>query len=262
MKAQAYTRFLTLKKEGKGVLIAKYEGDFNGSYYYNYTENLDPCEFKDSLMTDRPFYFMVIGSSKAIKDLCNSGCLPSNSKVIFSSLELDKDDMVCEKYTVTQPASQTQWTLGCPDKKKKTEAAKKIYSVTMKKNLKDAVSRFNFSFDKFKIPPYIDTTLTAEFDRNKLQSVSPLTDNSSFTVTTVPFNKLSKVDPVKVEFTSPRYVNYESSFTRDDVKTPLSGMVGRTWGFEVIVEALYDAYGIHKTDKNVVMSLEFIINTK
>ncbi len=254
--------FKRLNDEGKGVLIAKYEGDFNGKYYYNYTENQEPSKFKDTLMTKRPFYFMVIGKTEAIKDLCNKGCLPMDYKEIFSSLKLEDSDKTTEKYTISQPTDQPQWILGCPNVKNEANAAGNVYSVSMTKNLKNAVSTFDFSFDSFEIPAYINSKLTPEFDKTQLESVSALNNNSSFTVTTVPYEKLSKVNMVTIRFYSPRFVSYHSSSTDDDVNVTLSAIESRTWGFDAVVRALYDAYGIHENDNNYVMSLDFVINTK
>lgn len=254
--------FKRLCDDGKGVLIAKYEGDFNGNYYYNYTENMEPCKFKDTLMTKRPFYFMVIGKIEALKNLCNNKCLPMDYKEIFSSLKLEDSDKTTEGYTISQPTDQPQWILGCPNVKTEAKAGENVYSVSMTKNLKNAVSQFDFSFDCFEIPTYISSKLTPQFDKTQLESVSALNNNSSFTVTTVPYEKLSKINKVTVHFYSPRYVSYQSSSTDDDSNATLSAMESRTWGFDAVVKALYDAYGIHENDNNYVMSLDFVINAK
>lgn len=254
--------FKRLNDEGRGVLIAKYEGDFNGKYYYNYTENLEPCNFKDTLMKNRPFYFMVIGKKEAIKDLCNSNCLPNGYKKIFSSLKFEDSDRTTIIYTVNQPKDQPQWIMGCPDVKMQADASKNTYTVSTTKNFKNSVSKFDFSFNRFEIPVYISDELTPEFDNKMLTSVSELNNNSSFTVTTVPYNKLSKHNDIIIQFVSPRYIDYEESSIEDDVKTSLSKLEGRTWGFGSVVKALYDAYGIQKNDKNCVISLNFVINTK
>lgn len=252
--------FKRLEEQDKGVLIAKYEGDFNGKFYCNYTENQDPCGYKDTLMSRRPFYFMVIGSSKAIKNLVNNKCLPEECEKIFSSLKLEDSDMTAQEYTVSQPDNQTQWILGNPNYKKEEKASSETYSMTITKNLKNAVSQFDFTFPAFEIPPYICNQLTPEFDVKQLQSVTSLNNNCSFTVKTVPFQDLEKTNKVKVNFTSPRYVDYKSSSILDDIKSSVTQMEGRTWGFEAIVKALYDAYDIKENDKNIVVSLDFVIN--
>lgn len=261
LQIKVRNEFKRLNEQNKGVLIAKYDGDFNGKYYYNYAENLDDCAFKDSLMKNRPFYFMVIGSENAIKDLCNSNCLPKGYKKIFTSLSLDSTDMKQLHYTVSQPAGQALWILGSPNSKNDSVYAKNTFSLTMTKNIKDAVSKFDFTFDKFDIPCYVSDSLTSNYDTAQLSSVQ-LIENNQISVATVAFNKLKDANNVRICFTSPRYVDYDSYSTLDDITTSLANMEGKTWGFEALVKALYDAYGIQKDDKHNVLSLDFVINTK
>lgn len=259
LQTKAKDAFKGLKSKGKDVMIVKYEGDFNGKYYCNYTENLDPCNFKDTLMVKRPFYYTIIGTPEALKNLCGTKCIPSGYTKIFTTLALTDSDLKTDTYHVNQPSGQVQWILGNPNPKK---AADNIYSVTMTKDLKDITSQFTFSFPKFELPIYVSEDISAEpFDKH-LSSVSLLNDNSSFTVTTCPFNQLSKEQTVNVDFTCPRYVEFKSSSIDDDATCIVEDLEHKTWGFEAVVAALYDAYGIKEGDKNKILSLQFRILTK
>lgn len=248
-----------LKSKGKDVMIVKYEGDFNGKFYYNYTENLEPCNFKDSLMTKRPFYYTVIGTPQALKSLCNAKCIPAGYTEIFTSLTLADSDFRAETYQVSQPSGQVQWILGNPNPKKD---ANHIYSVTMMKDLKGTTSQFTFSFPKFELPVYVSDKITVDPMDKHLSSISPLNDNSSFTVTTCPFDRLKEEQTVNVEFTSPRYVEFASSSTDNDVNCAIKDLEHKTWGLGAVVAALYDAYDIKEGDRNQVLSLQFRILTK
>ncbi|MDE5886629.1 MAG: hypothetical protein K2H46_03470 [Muribaculaceae bacterium] len=259
LKTDIRNQFHRLKNAGKDVLIVKYEGDFNGNFYYNYTENLEASSYQGTLMNKRPFYFMIIGATKAIKDLCVRKCLPEGYTEVFTSLALDKSDIKTESYSVTQPSDQPQWILGCPDNRKENDAKDNTFTISIDKNLSTTRSSFSFQFSQFEIPAYVSTNLSAEYERNVLKEVTQLVNNSSFSVTTNPFNDLSKRQTVKVRFVSPRYVDVSTSSTKDDIKCSVKDMEGKTWGYAAIAEALYEAYGISSKDVNQVVSLEFML---
>lgn len=251
-----------LKNDGKSIMIAQYEGDFNGKYYYNYTENItkNVYNFKDSLMENRPFYFVIFGNSTAIKDLCNNKCLPLGYKKIFASFGMEEDDTERIKYSVSQPSSQPQWILGNPNS---NDLIENIFSISSNKNIQSAVSKFTFAFERFELPIYVSDEFSPVFDKNLISSVSELRDNSSFDISTCAYDKLPKSATIQIKFTSPRYdKEFKSSSTLDDVKCTLSEMKGRTWGFEAIIEAIYEAYDIKESDVNDIVTLEFKINKK
>lgn len=252
-------QFSKLRNEDKGVMIVKYEGAFNGKYYCNYTENLDECAFKDSLMQKRPFYFVVIGKNSALKELCSKNCIPTGYTKIFSSLSLDVKDLMKEDFKVSQPSEQVQWTLGNPNPKEEDKSANSLYSISIKKNIKTASSNFTFNFKPFTLPIYVNIDIESTFDGSIFQNVSNLKDYSSFTVTTRPFNEMPKHSDVIIEFKSKVQVEYASSSTLDDVKSTLKEIEGKTWGFETIVASLYEAYGIDENSTNTIAKTEFSI---
>ncbi|MBD5358826.1 MAG: hypothetical protein HDR88_17865 [Bacteroides sp.] len=261
LQTSVRNQFHKLKNEDKGVLIVKYDGDFNGKYYYNYTENLEVCTYKDSLMQKRPFYFVAIGKNKALKDLCNSDCIPSGYSEIFTSLSLDKNDMIDEEYSVRQPFDQPQWILGNPDPRKADEAKKLIYSISINKNIKTAISKFTFTFPSFILPIYVNKALMPDYNKSILNSVSNIINFESFEIETRPFNEMGIKRPkdIKIKFNSPRYIDYTPYSTLDDVKSSLSEMTGKTWGLESVIQALYEVYDIKKNDVNEVVSIKFRI---
>ncbi len=259
LKTSVKNQFRKLRNEEKDILIVKYEGDFNGKYYYNYTENLDRCSYKDSLMERRPFYFVAIGATESLKTLCNSGCIPSGYTQIFTSLHLEKDDMIDAMYVVSQPAEQPQWILGNLDQKKEEEAQTRPYSLAMSKNIKNATSKFTFTFAPLNIPIYVDKVIEPKYDSSVLQLVSNITNLSSFDIETRPYNELPKKVTTSITFVSKRCVDYTQSSTKDDIKASLRDMEGKTWGIEAIIEALYEAYDIQQDAANIVATTEFTI---
>ena len=93
-----------------------------------------------------------------------------------------------------------------------------------------------------------------------MSNVSISANRDTITVQTCPFEQLPKgTTTLKVECTSPRHRYYQSSSTLDDVTCSLKDMEGKTWGFEAVVKALYEAYDIKEGDFNKVISLEFNI---
>lgn len=252
-------QFQMLRNDDKGVVIVKYESDFNGRYYSNYTENLDVCAYKDSLMQNRPFYFVVIGKNKALKALCGSNCIPSGYTKIFSSLSLESDDLVREAFSVSQPSDQIQWTLGNPNPKKEEQASKIPYTISIKKNIKSTISNFTFDFKAFTLPIYVNADIRPECSSSALESVSNIKNYNGFTITTKPFNEIPKKSSIIIEFKSKRWMEYTFSSTLDDVKGRLKEMEGKTWGFESIITAMYEAYGITENSTNLIAKTEFTI---
>lgn len=263
LQTSVRNQFQRLKNEGLGVMIVKYEGDFNGKYYCNYTENIEPCNFKDSLMQERPFYFVVVGKNKVVKQLCDLRCIPDGYKEVFTSVSLDDSDKKTENFTITQSPDQVQWIMGNPLPKKVEGVSNRIYTISQNKNIKESKARFNVSFDAFEIPIYVNKNLTANYDSHYLSYVDDIKNNCGFYFETVPYNDLSKVNHVEILYKSPRFVEYLGSSTKDDVKCSLSEMRGKTWGLEAVVEAMYDAYDIRKDSYNDVVKFNItLLKTK
>ncbi|MDE7386939.1 MAG: hypothetical protein K2N28_07345 [Muribaculaceae bacterium] len=262
LKTNVRNRFQQLKNAGKEVLIVKYQSDFNGNYYYNHTENIVPNVYKDSLMADRPFYFMIVGSKAALNEMCERNCIPAGYTDIFTTLSLAENDLKTESYSVSQPEEQPQWILGNPKPKDESKAADRIFSVSMSRNIKTTQSQFTFTFAPFALPIYINQNITPTFDETILSSVSPLIGNAGFTLTTQPYSQLPKEKEVEIIFTSPRYKEFATSSIDDDININAENLQGRTWGFNAVIEALYEAYNITDSDVNRIVDLKFNVLKK
>lgn len=259
LKTSIQNQFHRLKNEDKGVLIVKYESDFNGNFYCNYTENIEPVNYKDSLMEKRPFYFIILGNNKAIKELCYKKCIPTGYTHIFSSIPLTEDDMKKEIYTVTQPSEQVQWILGNPNPQKENNAKENTFTISLDKNIKQAKSSFTISFTPFVVPDYVNNHLTPKVNDKVIESITDIVDSQSFTITTRPYSELPKKSEIRIEFQSPRFTDFSTSSIKDDVNCSSEQLKGRTWGFEAIAEAMFEAYNISKEDYNTIISLEIYL---
>lgn len=73
--ASVHKAMSNVKKKGFDVLVLQYYSDFNGKYYCNYTENLQPSQFgENKLMKNRPFYLIAIGKTEFLKGLSAYHC--------------------------------------------------------------------------------------------------------------------------------------------------------------------------------------------
>lgn len=252
-------QFKQLKKKDIGVLILKYTGDFNGNYYFNCTENVEPCEFKNTLLKNRPYYFFVIGKERYIKALCVDNCFPKPEEV-FSTIEFDDEDMMKQPFTVTTTQSSLAWNVG-----EVNGGNDEPICLWTKDNFGDAMAKFEFKFDEIVIPLYARGNVVADFDRDVVSNVT--FDSASLNylnVTLNQFNKLPKSDnDVEIELEVERGANTASLSSLDvDYGITPAELEGKTWGFASIIEKIYEAYGIKADDTDTIAKLEFSISKK
>jgi len=253
-------QFKQLKKKDIGVLILKYVSDFNGKFYYNCTENIEPCEFKNTLMKKRPYYFFVIGQEKYIKNLCVNNCFPE-PKTVFSTIELDDDDMIEQPFKIEKTQNSQTWSIG---ESFNPEAENSTICIWTKDNFGDACAKFNFVFDEIVIPLYARGEVRAEFDDDVISSV--FVDQKSIKnieVTLQPFEKLPKLDDdVEIELEVVRLTGAANSSVDVDYDVTADKLENKTWGFSSIIEKIYEAYGIEDGDTDTVAKLKFAISKK
>lgn len=261
LKAKLKNKFQELKNSKKEILLIKYVGDFNGKYYYNYTENLKPNKYNDTLMINRPFYFMVIGGKENLKALCDKNCVPKGYETIFSTMSLGEKDLIPKEFTVSQPEKQPQWILGNPNPKDE-KAKDRIYTISMSNNLKTTQSDFTFTFDELRIPIYAGADFKYDFDKKVLSEVQLNESRNAIIVKTKPYDQFGKEEKLEVKIYTPLYVDPEESSTLDDVEATLENLENKTWGFKAIVEAIYEAYDINKNEVNTIANLKVKIQKK
>lgn len=253
-------QFKPLEKEGIGVLILKYESDFNGTYYYNCTENTVPSEFRNTLMKKRPYYFFVIGKEKYIKALCVKNCFPQPSEV-FSTIEIDDADMTVQAFAIEKTQSSHAWNIG---EAYDRSGADETICIWTKDNFGDAMPQFRFVFDEIKIPLYARGALQADFDRSVVGNVSFDAGALSYLMVTLnPFKTLPKEDDeVEIKLEVLRNANVAASSVDVDYGVEASRLEGKTWGFSSIIEKIYQAYDIKDGDKETVAKLKFAFSKK
>ena len=249
-------QFKKLKKADIEVLILKYESDFNGSFYYNCTENIEPCEFKNTLMKKRPYYFFIVGKDEYIKSLCGHKCFPAPDAV-FSTLEVDDDDMMIQSFSITAPKG---WTVGGHDEKGDSETV----CLWTPDNFGDAAATFNITFNPIEVPLYAQGAIEAEFDRDVVSNVTfDAQALNSFVVTLNSFNVLPKEDDdVEIKLSVIRGNDAAASSVESDYGVDVSALEGKTWGFESILDKIYEAYDIEAGDKETIAKLKFAISKK
>lgn len=248
---------------GVHVLLIQYYSDFNGKYYYNYTENLeDGSRYRDSLMLNRPYYLMVFGQKSMLENLLKHNVFPQWEH-IYASFGLDQNDMTKSKFTPSVDKSSS-WIC---DNSTESGADTIIGTIWTTAQLGTQQDVIHLEFDKFDIPSFLNPNYEiGDYHLSEvIDDVQNVTSSSNpnvlcFDVTLKPYDKL----PVEgvAEFTLVSKNNWidEASVPNDDDCniTSLSELEGKTWGIGTVVRTINDVYfGTKETRTEVIARLKF-----
>lgn len=225
-----------VKSSGLDILLMQYYSDFNGNFYYNYTENIEDGDaYKNRLMKNRPFYIMLIGKKDVLKSILAKDCL-KDAEQIYSSFTLSEEDLEAKAFEVEDKSGY--WIKG--DKASATSAG--FWTST---NLKDNTTEYAISCHDVVIPPYLDKeNLIASSVNGETTNLKYDKENNSlsFTFTTVPYKDLANNDSISVEIRSKRNLWGKESSISDDRDQKDKDIQGKTWGFESIINAIDEAF--------------------
>lgn len=93
------TRSMTqLVNNNLSVAIIQYKSDFNGNYYYNYQDKPLPAA-KKQILSNRPYYFILIGQREKIDAMFNKNVLPKD----YDGVYMFNNETVKPNFTVIRP---------------------------------------------------------------------------------------------------------------------------------------------------------------
>lgn len=236
-----------VQKKGLDVMLLQYYSDFNGDYYYNYTENIEGAGFyKKRLMKNRPFYILFVGKQEALKSLLANKCMRTPNKLLVS-FELNENDLKNQSFNLTEDSQY--WVKGSESK-----ADKAGYWTSSK--LEDKTTTFTVSCDSFKIPAYVETIelrgVSAEGEVTKVE-YDEVKEFLTFKFTTQPFKKLRKMNEVNITIMA-SVSNWGKDVSMiDDVNKLDAEMAGKTWGLLKITDAIDNVYFGKSNRKNPIV---------
>lgn len=238
--AQIHNAMEKCKSKGIEIAVLQYYSDFNGNYYYNYTENLKPNAYIGKLMKNRPYYLVVLGTKENIKGIMANNCFDEMQHV-FCSFDFDPKETKEEIFKVSMAdSSNVSWLIGDPNNPTNTG------SISTNNNFGNVKSELYFTCKRIYIPQYIclneEHKLTPDWDKSVIENVEEIscddTNEQKFKITMLPHDKLATTENVWVKLNS-NTSWFDTSSTNDDTK----GVIDKkTWGLSTVLQNMNKAY--------------------
>ena len=237
--AQVHNAMEKCKNKNLQVVVLQYYSDFNGKYYYNYTENLKPNKYANTLMKNRPYYLVVIGSEENIRSMMANNCF-NKSDHVYASFNMGEPKHTQEYNVEMDNNCRVAWNIGDPGNMNVKG------SIMTNTSFGDESSVLYCSCKKINIPNYIclsdEGKLVPEWDSSVISRVEEVSvgtgSTQKFKVTLNPHNKLRTSNDVWIRLNS--NVGWISdASTDDDTKDDISK---KTWGFSTVMQNINKAY--------------------
>lgn len=252
----AYDVFSDLQKGGMHVVILQYYSDYNGKYYCNYTENITPCTYKDTVMKDRPFYVLLCGTEKNLRKIMADQCFDGFDN-IYASFKIP--ELQTQSFTVAVD-KKSIWKVG--------EDPKEAGIIWAEDAEKNAVAELTLTCNAFSVPKYVKVeNLKLDFDQSIITNVTaPESYNGegtyTYTVKLRPYGEWkSKHTPYITLTTAENWISTAS--TDDDTQDNVKGIEKKTWGFDALMKNINKAYfGSEDKPAEEVARFDFIVSKK
>ena len=241
------------------VLLLQYYGDFNGRYYYNYTENIEPNIYRDTLMRNRPFFLFAIGKKEYLIGMMETPVFPKPVHV-YATFDMPAN-RTQQKFTIEMDNNAVAWIIGNPD----PQYADQPGTIMTNAEFGDAVSTLRISYPRFETPAFINVQengkLVPVWDTGVINSVTIESDakapRQNLIVELNPHKRLSTTTGVKIQLCS--YNGWIDAATTDD-DTKESDISGKTWGLSTIVNNINKVYRSNEQlEPETVAELKFDI---
>lgn len=258
--ADVHNAMTNAKGKGLHAILFQYYGDFNGKYYCNYTENIEPNAYSSTLMKDRPYYLLLIGKKDFLKDMADNNIF-SNAQHVYATFDLPEPSKKIP-YRMEKNAGKVGWNIGNPQN---DTIPGTIMSDT---DFGDEESSLRLSYKSFNIPSYTnlnsENKLTPKFDNNVIKDVivetAPESEEQILIVTLNKYKDLSTTKDVTIRLcTDNSWI--DKATTLDDVKD--GKIEKKTWGFSTVVNNINKVYRSDESLKpEIVAELKFNIIKK
>lgn len=242
----------TLRKLAKNdihLLLVQYTADFNGEYYYNCTNNITQCDFKQEVMQKRPYYFLIFGTKNNLDALLSKNIVTKYEK-IWVTYELDQLSDFKEQ-EVKAISLDNRWENF--DQEGTDEAPFTFWTQSKWGELQSTV---NLTFKPLCNRAFLSDWTPTSSSVALLQQPKKMSDGE-IEVILREFDLLKEVEDVTIYLTCERD-DYKSCSTDDDIlaKDELEKLEGKTWAFDKLMEAMSEVYPAI-TKKDTIGTIEF-----
>ena len=255
-----HTAMTNLKVKGLDVVLLQYYSDFNGRYYYNYTENISGSNaYHGKIMKNRPYYILLAGKEDALKSILAKDCI-KDAENVYASFGIKESDMRTVSCNIIQNDTTLFWTQG-------NDTTNNVSGFWTSDDLEKNTTKFNIVCSDFKIPAYLNKkSLSGYCSVGKVSSITydDRHDDISFCLETKPFDQLGKQTDVQIEIKSTNdWKNEATTLDNDDVDKKVEVLEKRTWGFSHIIDAIDLAFhGKDIPESNVIGKFTFVLIKK
>ena len=221
-----------LEKSNIHLLLVQYTSDFNGKYYYNYTNNMKPCAFKKEVMHGRPYYILAFGSQDNLKSLLGANVLPKSDK-LWATFTLDDSDYTTQSVTAID---NQYWYI---DPEGLDELA---LSYLPKADWEEQKTEINISFAPIKGRAFLNSNWEPRSESHAINSIHRVSD-SEIEIQFIPYCNIGWQENVSISLIAKRD-DWKNSSIENDVLTceDIQELEGKTWAFDKIMESLISVY--------------------
>ncbi len=234
-----------LKKSNIDIMIIQYLSDFNGTYYYNYSNNRVQCAFRNQKMQNRPFYIVTFGKEKELKQLLANKILDKYNK-IWVTFAIDNTDLKKQDVTTAYDTDKYNWWHNYHPEGSDTVP----FTFWSETDWGQDNSEVMLTFDKkFNIPDYLSQDWTAESSSTAVDKVAKVSDKSVI-IKFKKYDLLDKREDISIQFVSNR-LDWNENNIDDDILPidKINDLEKKTWAFSNLMECINEVYpNTNKTD--------------
>lgn len=249
------------KTKGLEVVVIQYFSDFNGDYYWNYTENIRGKDaYKKQKMEKRPYYVLLLGTKENLADIVNEECYHYDSDMNMYATFVESTPKLKEvPYCVTTGANC--WYCDSYDEED-PEILGGFYSA-----FDDTEpSLFSIECSDFKLPRYYYSNSMSFMAENKYGDVSnivydDLNGSLKFIFRANSVESLPKIrggSCFEMDiYATNRWIEDSQIADNNDVDQDMKSLERKTWGIQALFDGINSVYyGRETIEKSKVASLK------
>lgn len=223
---------LTAKKNIH-IMLIQYTSDFNGKYYYNCTNNITKCEFKNEVLHHRPFYVLALGTRENLNSLIKAKVLPAYEK-LWASFSLNDADVAMKQEVKTE--TDSHWRNYDP---KAQEGSP--FTFWTETDWEDQESMVKLSFAQLASRAFLNPEWNPHCTSPAVNVFK--NSNTEIVVHIKPYNQLQTIEEIKISLISDRF-DWKACSIENDIlsKDEISQLEGKTWAFDKFMDALAEVY--------------------